>query len=145
MNKLVIVKPKRTDLPDGSMNHYDYPSANGMQTQVVTYNRTRGDFLKEQLWLISGTQEQIDKFIGNPEVSAVGSWDEADKLTQIWEPVRKIMNNPGAVVEAVDAVVKILKEEGKPVPAILDPDNPVPGIVMRRFNLSDHVKPEVLL
>lgn len=140
MKKLVIVKPKRTDAPDGSVSHYEYPSASGMQTQIITYNRTLGDFLKEQLWLVSGTQEQIDNFVANSEVSLVETWDAADVLTKTWNPDRKVMNDSEAVVKEVEVIVATLKAESKSVSAALDPDDSTPGIVMRKFNLSDHVK-----
>jgi len=141
MKKLVIVKPTRTDVADGSVSNYAYPSADGMQTQVITYNRTLGDFLKEQLWLISGTQEQIDGFVANSEVSLVDSWDEADVFTKTWNPDRKIMNNPEAVMNEVEIIVASLKAASNPVPAALNPNDPTPGIVVQKFNLLNHVKP----
>lgn len=145
MKKLVIVKPKRMDAPDGSMSHYIYPSAGGMQTQVAAYNRTLGDFLKEQLWLVSGSQEQIDKFVADPDVLLVATWEEADALTKIWNPVRKVMNDSDAVMKEVETIVTSLKAASQPVPAALDPDDPTPGIVIKKFVLLDHVKPAELV
>ena len=142
MKKLVIVRPERVDVP--GMSKYSYPSAGGMLTQVVAYNRTLGDFLREQLWLISGTQEQVDAFIAHQGISMVESWEEANKLTQAWNPSREMMNDPEAVIKAVEVLIKSLKGEGKPVPASLDPDDPTPGIVKQKFNLLDYVKPETL-
>ncbi|MCK4790326.1 MAG: hypothetical protein KAV87_41700, partial [Desulfobacteraceae bacterium] len=76
--------------------------------------------------------------------SLVASWDEADILTKNWNPDRKVMNDSEAVVTEVETIVASLKAASQPVPAALDPDDPAPGIILRKFNLSDHVKPAEL-
>lgn len=142
MNKLVVVKPKRTDNAEVTKSSYEYPLKGGLQAKIITYNRTLGDFLKEQMWLISGTQEQIDIFVANVDVTLIGTWNEANILANSWNPDRKIMNDSAAVMVEIDKLVIALKLEAKPVPAVFDSDDVTPGIVIEVFSLGDCVKVE---
>jgi len=137
MKKLVIVRPKVTVNSTGTHSHYHYPDeyiSKGLSRRLISYNRTLKDFLREQMWLIEGSREEIERFCESPQVSPTNSWDEADSLVRSWNPPFLKITDERKVVE------EILKLEN-PSP-VLDPDDPTAGINRLREKLSDKVKKE---
>ena len=134
MKQLAIVRPIMTINAEKTHSKYSYPDYSGLIQTGVTYNRILDDFLTEQLWLVEGTQTDIDVFLASPLVELAGSWDEVDIMTSTWNPDVEHISDPKAVLAAIN----ILK--GSVVlPPILNADDSTLGINKKVFSLENHV------
>lgn len=135
MKKLVLVHPKVAVNSEGTQSHYEYPDAfisGGLKRRVMTWNRKIDDFLQEQMWLVEGTQQEVDRFCESPDVTPIGSWDEANQMANEWNPPVITITDNNAVIEAVHKLGILLSP-------VLDSKDPTPGIVEKKFFLANLV------
>lgn len=134
MKQFVVVEPTRVINEEGTHSKYSYPNSGNLSKQAITYNRTLPDFLMEQLWLIEGTQQEIDAFVAHASITAVQDWGAADALAHFWNPILEFIADPAAVLSALNELKETIT-----LPASLDSDNPESGINKKAFVLESVV------
>lgn len=139
MRKLVKVYPEVITNSDGSHSHYVYPNEffqGTLKVDVVAYNRKLEDFFKEQMWLVSGPEEQIAELLKRPDVVLIESYEEAEAINKEWDIPTVVLNDIQKVINAVNE----MDNDGILLPPALDKGNDASGIVERVLNFADKVR-----